>query len=215
MLAQKDTSSRQGFTRLELVVILATLTLLAAVAIPTLAASRPHSSRVQCENNLRLIGQGLQVWANDNGDQFPWRVSRSCCPTAVDYFLAVSNEFGSPRLLTCPADSARSATLNWSSFYYGNLSYFVGIHADLTKSRCWLSGDRTISGAEGESCNYGSSGCTGIRSSATVSWNTGTTGNILFSDGSTAETSNRQLPAYIQSSVLLETNREMHILKPQ
>ena len=63
-----------AFTRAELLVILAVLTLLALVVLPALANTRPRSARVICANNLRQIGMAMQLWGNDHGDRPPYEV---------------------------------------------------------------------------------------------------------------------------------------------
>ena len=70
----KQSPSEKAFTRLELVVVLAVLSLLAAVTWPALAVSAGRSERVTCINNLRQIGRAFQMWGNDHGGQRPWRV---------------------------------------------------------------------------------------------------------------------------------------------
>src|SRR6266853_5378131 len=62
----------RAFTRLELSVVLATLGLLAAIALPVLAGSRTHSEQAMCFSNLRQIGHAFHLWANDHGDRNPW-----------------------------------------------------------------------------------------------------------------------------------------------
>src|SRR5437867_4275064 len=66
--------SSHGFSRTELGAVLGVLVLLAAVAVPLLANTKPRSDRVTCANNLRLIGHAEHLWANDHRDQMPWRV---------------------------------------------------------------------------------------------------------------------------------------------
>src|SRR5258708_2481465 len=61
----------RAFTRLELVMIVATLVLLTGVALPLLAGTRARSEQVSCLSNLRQDGHAFQVWANDHGDKNP------------------------------------------------------------------------------------------------------------------------------------------------
>src|SRR6266498_4784980 len=64
-----------GFTRVELVAVLAALALLVVVALPALATSGSRSKSVICANNLSRIGQAFTMWASEHGDHFPWEVS--------------------------------------------------------------------------------------------------------------------------------------------
>ncbi len=155
-----DKPGRQaGFTRLELLVIIATLALLAVVTLPVLAGSRSPSDRVTCLNNLRQFGMALHQWGNDHRDLPPWwtpwceggtRVYNTVCngyPPPWNGFqnnlwfqlVCLSNDLPSPRLLVCPADVVRAAT-DWSANPAGGLlhpnyrnnaiSYPIGLDAN-------------------------------------------------------------------------------------
>jgi len=52
----------KGFTRLELVAVIAGLALLCMVALPLYAATRGDSERAACLNNLRQLGRAVQMW---------------------------------------------------------------------------------------------------------------------------------------------------------
>jgi prepilin-type N-terminal cleavage/methylation domain-containing protein/prepilin-type processing-associated H-X9-DG protein len=60
--------SANGFTLVELVVVLASIAVLAATLIPALASARPNSRAFQCMNNLRQWGAAFRTMAGDNND---------------------------------------------------------------------------------------------------------------------------------------------------
>src|SRR5262245_57106277 len=60
-----------GFTLVELLVVLATIMVLALLMAPGLAGTRNSSDRYTCRNNLRQIGLGVQLYARDNTEVFP------------------------------------------------------------------------------------------------------------------------------------------------
>lgn len=62
-----DESSR-GFTLVELLVVLATMAVLAITLIPAFASAKPNSLAFQCMNNLRQWGTALRTMASDNND---------------------------------------------------------------------------------------------------------------------------------------------------
>jgi prepilin-type N-terminal cleavage/methylation domain-containing protein/prepilin-type processing-associated H-X9-DG protein len=64
-------SSYCGFTLLELLVVIAILGLLVALAVPAVGEARVAANRGKCMANLRQIGLALQLYANDNGGEFP------------------------------------------------------------------------------------------------------------------------------------------------
>ena len=45
------------------------------------------------------------------------------------HFQIASNEFGSPKILVCPADKERRPAANWRNFSNTNLSYFANMTA--------------------------------------------------------------------------------------
>jgi prepilin-type N-terminal cleavage/methylation domain-containing protein len=59
----------QGFTLLELLIVLALLGLLVATLFPALANSKPHSHTLQCLNNNRRLCMAWRMYADDNRDQ--------------------------------------------------------------------------------------------------------------------------------------------------
>ena len=60
-----------GFTLTELLVVLAIVALLAATLLPALAGTKRNSKRAQCLANLRQIGVGCSVYANDFNGWYP------------------------------------------------------------------------------------------------------------------------------------------------
>ncbi|MBI3874798.1 MAG: type II secretion system protein [Verrucomicrobia bacterium] len=113
-------------------------------------------------NNLKQIGLAFRVFSNDNDDHFPY-----FCPSnglayrnetdAWLHFQTMSNELGSARILICPEDRERLASMamdftsnsvpdEFGLAFQRNkaVSYFVGLDADETRPRMFLSGDRNV-----------------------------------------------------------------------
>ena len=61
-----------AFTLTELLVVMATLAILAAVMLPALAKSGDNGMRTACLNNLRQLGTALNMYVGENQDTMPW-----------------------------------------------------------------------------------------------------------------------------------------------
>ena len=96
-LCPKKTDHRDGFTFVELLVVLATTALLLVFLLPAMATTKPNSQRFQCLNNQRQLALGWNMYSNDNqgalpinagvGDQPPTPTSSTdpqWCPGRMD-----------------------------------------------------------------------------------------------------------------------------------
>src|SRR5437773_2011951 len=55
-----------GFNLLELLTVIAIISLLAAMLLPSLSRAKTRSQSTQCKNNLHQIGLGLSLYVGDH-----------------------------------------------------------------------------------------------------------------------------------------------------
>jgi prepilin-type processing-associated H-X9-DG protein len=213
-------SRTSAFTKWDLLICLATVAML-GIALPILPFHRHRACghRLNCVSNLKQIGLGFRMWSNDHEERMPWQLPAAeggtkefaHSPYAALHFTLVSNEFNSPKILTCPSDTNRTRTSWWDAPLSG-LSYFAGISANETNAASFLSGDRNIS-----TNSSMLSGLLAVRDPAAMQW-TGDihkrSGHIAFADGSVAQLNDDRLRQALQSALDTSVNGQVRLAVP-
>src|SRR4051812_12917621 len=122
---RSDGHKTQGFTLVEMLAVIAIVSILAALLLPTLGRTQAKARRVQCLANLQQTGVGFHSFLHDHTDNFPMQVSTNAGGTAESllvgyragvefyfsytHFQALSNDLATPRIFACPTDGARTA----------------------------------------------------------------------------------------------------------
>lgn len=139
---------------LDLLVMIIAVAAVASVGFVFLTGrAQLRAKRINCHNQLKSIGLSARLWSGDNGDKMPGQVSTNsggmmelvANGSPAPFFAVMSNEIGTPKILTCMADSERRWAANLSSLTDSNISYFIVPEADLAMPALWLVGDRNIS----------------------------------------------------------------------
>jgi hypothetical protein len=218
-----------AFTRLELVACLAGLAVLVSLALPALAATTSRSHVVQCLNNLRQVGRGVQVWGADHQNDPPWRTLVSDGGTQPNSgtkpgnawfeFTAMSNEIFTPRILACPADAGVQVATDYSAYLTLKqfaTSYLINLHNLGSAPQTVLCGDRNVRFSPGStSCAYGVNNVSSydLLAPSGNAWTNAVhsfQGNVVLMDGSVFETTSTQLHAALGRS---DENGTVHLLK--
>jgi len=128
MTTTHKSRAKGAFTLVELLTVLAIISILAALLLPAVARSRSHARLIACKNNLRQVGVAISMYSNffggwmpvdgfsDDGDagkvgtsimwnSIPDEDGRVAGYTGLGLLMIMKQQFiGNPEVLYCPDD---------------------------------------------------------------------------------------------------------------
>jgi prepilin-type N-terminal cleavage/methylation domain-containing protein len=212
---------KAAFTLIELLVVIAIIAILAGLLLPALASAKAQGKDAACINNLKQLGLGIRLWADDEGDKYPWNVSISdggAEGTAnwADYLRACSNQVVNTKILVCPADLQKTNAGNWG-IMVGNLnvSYLVGLSFTQARTQDIIVGDYNVIGGGG---GYNATWNVFMGSSIDAAWDMNLhvyKGHLAMGDGSVNITHTPDLRETISTLLTSGMMTNVVLSKPQ
>jgi prepilin-type N-terminal cleavage/methylation domain-containing protein/prepilin-type processing-associated H-X9-DG protein len=153
---------KRAFTLVELLVVIAVISVLLAILIPALEKARRQARAAACQVNLRQWGTALALIAEDNEGRFPrndsmrpeamtplWILTGQCLAETVDDHLQAPRQYHyiNPKGMLCPeATTPGALSTGGGGWGEGGVTWTYDLKAGGT-SRAWVC---TVSGGPSE-----------------------------------------------------------------
>ena len=207
----------RAFTLVELLVVIAVISLLAALLLPTLSRAKAKANRVRCVGQLGQIGQALTGFAHRNNNRLPWQLTpRQSLNTwggrEADYFgdhgavfslPQIRQDLGTAAILLSPCDPTRLAANEQARETWGQLdpkqgrvlardaiSYVLVDGGDLDRPGTVLAATRNLSTCNLRTARWSGSHETGPQVMAGL---LSSQGQVVLADGSARMSTNADL----------------------
>ena len=209
MKPRTSNQRNRALTRTDVIVVIATLTVLFVLLLPALGPVLHNGrQRINCVSNLKQIGIAYRLWEGDNNGKYPMAVSVTnggamelvATGNVAVCFQVMSNELSTPKILLCPEDTHRTYATNFSTgFSSANISYFLNPDAVETYPQMIMIGDDNLL-VDGKPVQPG---ILNLRPGTTIAWTKDRhhgVGNIGLADGSAQQVTGDGLNSAVGSS---------------
>jgi prepilin-type N-terminal cleavage/methylation domain-containing protein len=121
----KKRPKENGFTLVELLVVIGIIALLLGVLVPVLSKARREALRTVCRSNLKSIGIGFRMYLDDNSNVMPPATNMPSLklnndPPITKFILPYLSE---PKTFECPLDKGQQSTTGQKYFVTESSSY--------------------------------------------------------------------------------------------
>ena len=110
---------RRLFTLIELLIVVAVISILISLLLPGLAKAREHARSASCRNNLRQVVTGWILYASDFNDVCPFRFTTVNSKSVFWTYRLCSGKYIQKKSMICPARNHYLQN-DGSPTYYGN-----------------------------------------------------------------------------------------------
>lgn len=111
----------EGFTLVEILVVVAMLALLLGLAVPYYGGVHARAQFVECQGNLRTVGVGVQTYLNTH-DTLP--VSEHLANPHTELLAEMLGNYVPAKAFYCPAEKRSDLCYSDKNIAAGNISYF-------------------------------------------------------------------------------------------
>lgn len=122
--------------------------LILVMLVPALSTAKNRAQSIMCSNQMKQIGLGFTIWADDHQGQFPFNVSTNNGGTkefslsdkdgfdknAHVHFVALASELGTTKILICPLDVSKHPALDFEHLTAQNVSYRLRVGPEINST---------------------------------------------------------------------------------
>jgi len=134
----KTKNAGRAFTLIELLVVIAIIAILAAMLLPALSSAKQRAWTTTCASNLRQIGIGMRLFADDNSELYPesggdiyWGTNDVAGAKLPSWMEQLFSSIGNTNIYNCPGNIQLPEAMRGPFNYFnGDRAAFIIANAD-------------------------------------------------------------------------------------